>query len=1483
MAPAWKRVQKPDLDETIWDTVWSTDRWLAFCKPCLDIEGRSPYTCEAHQKSVSHHKRVTAQQQDANASRQSHPAPGSPIQTPSPAVPFKSRFDMDATLLLHSFLKPDSPARQEPLPDDLSYSRQPSPSDDTFIFAPSSPKPHWESTSNKQGFDWDGLEVAKGFHESPVGETVSGFLESVAEIWASGPDDVHSDDEGGENPDAQPDDEEFQGTIGPPETEPVFLGPAPKRARRMDSETPNEWFPWDSRLSCTLDILMHLPRSAFSVHQMELFLWLLRANGMKEVPSQKTAKQLNANLQKMFGIQTFKYKGAFGHIYYVNSFADIIAQEMANPKVRHWLSFYPEKCTGYLREARQANRWVNEMNDDELTPMIRLGEGVGARDFFIFEPAVLRDRSVWMPHRWFIKHVGEQTKFVARCWQMVPIRSSEGRPSWRVLMNHEAEFEEDELLLSFPDIKGREAQFGLLDLTQIEDFMAPSGELKPWTLTDPSKGNRWRELANGAPVYAFLIWLYCDDTSGNASKRWNEHNSFLFTAAGLNHSQSSREFNIHFLCTSNTAPPLEMMDGIVDQIQDGQTHGIWALDCKTNEEVLLIPGVLALLGDNPMQSEFACHIGLRGKLFCRACKVRGKDSKREHADDNDDSDEESSDGDDDDAGSAASDAGSVDSDGRKRPRKKFVETLDAMRQRIADFIKPGEPRAAHETVHHLDEHFRAAQIPGATQKLRELRTKTGVKDTYQMHFVNRLLNSYKGRRSLAVKTTLLNQARTTLPKETKSPVWRIRGLNPHTDTPVEVLHVVLLGFVKYLWRDVIQNQIKKKADKMAELSARLSSANVEGLGLPSFLAGDTLTNYYGSLTGGDFRKVAQVAPYVLHGLVPDDCYETWLVLSKLIPLIWQPEITDLSKYLETLEQEIQNFLVYAAKWSVRWFNKPKFHILVHLPDHIRRFGPAILFATEAFESYNAVIRCKSTHSNRQAPSRDIAFAFAQTNRLRHAVCGGLFLDRGSVGWSEEDDAQRKNFDVVSLPQSQRVTDMQLYFRNHHRNCKDRRDQIWATAGPHALQLVEQSHDVIGSYLGLEPVKEEKLVKCTFEPAEKYRPFSKSKTGQFCPDYRELLHVETPEQDDFKVAKQVVLEEPGDKIGVGSFVIAQLSRRRSVARVAEILHHREGWDVVLVKLLDSGGASLHGMPRLISTSPPSYIPLPLNKVLCAVNVQHDCIRNKCKVQQTAVVRQERHDTELRRGRVIHLGNPDDVVLNTAQMRSAKFVQEFRIPAPILPMAATLHESSQREIEIRRKQKHTSSCIPPSPRPNTPLSRPPSSIGTPNSQSQPRSATPGTVAHSTVVQPRPVPPPLPPNRIAQSSLHSPAQLHVGVPSHQSVRIPTECRHEANTMPRPPTMNQINASQSRPVPRPAYLPMNQRPLLNSAPPAAEAMARVDNMLYGYRPHHSYQPHLYTPTFSGGEAGEEPPPPVQSHLVRGYQPRRPSTLRHPHSFENG
>ena len=80
-------------------------------------------------------------------------------------------------------------------------------------------------------------------------------------------------------------------------------------------------------------------------------------------------------------------------------------------------------------------------------------------------------------------------------------------------------------------------------------------------------GNPWRDRAQGKRVLSLPMWLYCDDTSGNVSKKWNEHNSYLFTLAGLSREQVSKEYNVHYLCTSNLAPPVEMMEGVVEQIK----------------------------------------------------------------------------------------------------------------------------------------------------------------------------------------------------------------------------------------------------------------------------------------------------------------------------------------------------------------------------------------------------------------------------------------------------------------------------------------------------------------------------------------------------------------------------------------------------------------------------------------------------------------------------------------------------------------------------------------------------------------------------------------------------------------------------------------------------------------------------------------------------------------------------------------------------
>jgi hypothetical protein len=70
--------------------------------------------------------------------------------------------------------------------------------------------------------------------------------------------------------------------------------------------------------------------------------------------------------------------------------------------------------------------------------------------------------------------------------------------------------------------------------------------------------------------------------------------------------------------------------------------------------------------------------------------------------------------------------------------------------------------------------------------------------------------------------------------------------------------------------------------------------------------------------------------------------------------------------------------------------KIKLHLLPHLIEDIRRFGPAIRNSTEVFECFNAIFRLCSILSNHLAPSRDISGKFASMDRLKHILSGGYW-------------------------------------------------------------------------------------------------------------------------------------------------------------------------------------------------------------------------------------------------------------------------------------------------------------------------------------------------------------------------------------------------------------------------------------------------------------------------------------------------------------
>jgi hypothetical protein len=120
-------------------------------------------------------------------------------------------------------------------------------------------------------------------------------------------------------------------------------------------------------------------------------------------------------------------------------------------------------------------------------------------------------------------------------------------------------------------------------------------------------------------------------------------------------------------------------------------------------------------------------------------------------------------------------------------------------------------------------------------------------------------------------------------------------LDPHSDTPIEILHVVLLGFLKYFWRDAID---RLSDEKKVVLKSRLTSMDLSGLD-PSVtsLYGHTLVQYAGSLVGRDFKIIGQVAVFALYDLLDQPILDAWSALSALLPLVWMTKIENIDTHM----------------------------------------------------------------------------------------------------------------------------------------------------------------------------------------------------------------------------------------------------------------------------------------------------------------------------------------------------------------------------------------------------------------------------------------------------------------------------------------------------------------------------------------------------------------------------------------------------------
>ncbi|KAJ2972426.1 hypothetical protein NUW54_g12270 [Trametes sanguinea] len=213
-------------------------------------------------------------------------------------------------------------------------------------------------------------------------------------------------------------------------------------------------------------------------------------------------------------------------------------------------------------------------------------------------------------------------------------------------------------------------------------------------------------------------------------------------------------------------------------------------------------------------------------------------------------------------------------------------------------------------------------------------------------------------------------------------------LDPTHDTPVEVLHTVLLGVVKYAWHWTHTSWTPAQKIIYAQ---RLQATSVTGLSVHAIRA-SYIIQYANSLIGRQLKTLAQTTAFHVYDMLPQPRFKLWLAIGEMTSLIWFPEIHDKETYKNDLTIAIANVLdLFAENDPTKIVEKVKLHILSHGIEDVSRFGPLIGMCTEGFESFNGIFRNASVYSNHLAPSRDIAQQLADHEAHKHRLLGGFFM------------------------------------------------------------------------------------------------------------------------------------------------------------------------------------------------------------------------------------------------------------------------------------------------------------------------------------------------------------------------------------------------------------------------------------------------------------------------------------------------------------